>query len=490
MAEEDFDKLSKSKLKNLEKIKELGIEPYPYKFEPKNMAADIQKKYAKLKEAEHTKDKAVLAGRLLSFREFGKLIFADLLDGSGKIQLSFRSDVLSKEKFALLKNIDTGDFLGLQGIIFKTKKGELTVSVEDFELLSKSIRPLPEKWHGLKDIEIRYRQRYLDLISNPEIKEVFAKRAEIIKAAREFLDEKGFVEVEIPLLQPMYGGANARPFVTESWAWKSKFYLSISPELYLKRLIVGGFDKVYTICKNFRNEGVDKTHNPEFTMMECYASYWDYNDVMKLTEDLFVHVVKKINNSTKIEYQGVELDFKAPWKKMTMYEAMKKYANLDIEKLKDNDLRKLIEENKIELDVFKRGLAISHLFEHFCQDKLIQPIHLTDHPKETTPLCKLKRGNKDLIERFESFINGWEMTNGYSELNDPVLQRKFFEEQSDQGRAKGESHPIDSDYIEAMEYGMPPTGGLGLGIDRLVMLLTNSATIKDVIFFPQLRPEK
>ncbi|PIN85695.1 MAG: lysine--tRNA ligase [Candidatus Diapherotrites archaeon CG11_big_fil_rev_8_21_14_0_20_37_9] len=486
-----IDELIESKKKNLRDIRNSGIDPYPYTFKITASSVELKEKFdSKLEAGDHTKDNASVAGRIMIKRGFGKLHFLSLQDSFGKIQVVGSANDTEKDSFDLLSKIDQGDFIGVEGTIMKTKKGELSVLAKKVSVLSKSILPLPEKWHGLTDIETRYRKRHLDLIVNPDVKNVFEKRAKIIGLVRSFLEARGFLEVEIPLIQPNYGGANARPFITKSHAWKSDFYLSISPELYLKRLIIGGFDKVYTVCKNFRNEDVDKTHNPEFTMMECYASYWDYNDMMALTEQMFEYIVKEVTGSTVVEYEGTRIDFKAPWKRMTMYEALKKLANLDIGKLNDDDLKDLLAKNQLELDVFKRGLAIAELFGHLCEDKLIQPTFITDHPKETTPLCKPKRGNPDLIERFEPFINGWEMANAYSELNDPILQEKFFEEQADQGRGKGENQPPDTDFVEAMKYGMPPTGGLGIGIDRMVMLFTGQSTIKDVIFFPQMRPEK
>jgi lysyl-tRNA synthetase class 2 len=325
------------------------------------------------------------------------------------------------------------------------------------------------------------------------VREVFVKRSKIISAWREFLDSKGFLEVEIPTLQPTYGGASARPYVTQSNAWKSTFYLSISPELYLKRLLVGGYDKVYTVCKNFRNEDVDKTHNPEFTMSEFYWSYADLNDMINLTEQMVEFIALKVNGSTKINYQGTEIDVKAPWKRIKMIDALNDKLKTDVrdmtvEELYDIALREGLE---INADERKWGLLVAELFEHFCEAELIQPTWVVEYPKETTPLCKPSREDSErLIERTECYINGHELCNGYSELNDPILQRKFFEEQKDQGRAKGENHPMDEDFLEAIGYGMPPAGGMGLGIDRLVIYLTNSATIKDVIFFPQMRPEE
>ncbi len=486
-----ISELTGAKKAHLEALRKEGIEPYPYSYNPKDYSADLKDKFDKtLSPGEHTSFNAVIAGRIMGVRSFGKLYFVIVQDYKGRIQVNITESDTEQKSFNLMKFLDVGDFIRQEGTKHKTKKGELSILAQKIVLLAKSLNPLPEKWHGLTDIETRYRKRHLDLIMNPQIKEVFEKRAKIIKFVRKFLESKGFLEVETPLLQPNYGGANARPFVTKSWAWKSDFYLSISPELYLKRLTIGGFDKVYTICKNFRNEDVDKTHNPEFTMMECYAAYWDYNDMMALTEELFEKVAIEINGTTVIKYEGKEIDLKAPWPKLTMYEAIKKFTGHDVEKMSDEEIKQILKENKIELEQYKRGLAIAEIFSHFCEKNLIQPHFIIDHTKETTPLCKLKRGNKDLIERFETFINTWEMTNAYSELNDPELQEYFFKEQAEQGRAKGENHPPDDEFVDALKYGMPPTGGLGIGIDRLVMLITAQPTIKDVILFPQMKPEK
>jgi lysyl-tRNA synthetase class 2 len=391
-----------------------------------------------------------------------------------------------------LKYLDAGDFIGVKGYMFRTHKGELTLMVEDAELLTKSIAPLPEKWHGLKDVETRYRQRYVDLIINPEVKKVFEMRSKIIRLVRKFLDERGFLEVETPLMQPVYGGANARPFVTYANAWDTHLYMSISPELYLKRLVVGGYEKVYTICKNFRNEDVDKTHNPEFTMIEAYAAYVDYNYWMEMTEDLYVYIAKELFGSTKFDYCGTEIDVKKPWKRYTMEQALKELAGKDVEKMPDAQIQKLLAENEIEVEGgYNRGLAINELFGRLCEPKLIQPVFIIDPPRETCPLAKQHRKNPKLIERFEPFIMGWEVANAYSELNDPAIQKEEFEKQEESRKKKSleHIHPADFDYVNALEYGMPPTGGWGMGIDRLVMLFTGSATIKDVIFFPQMRPE-
>ncbi len=485
--------LREAKLKNLEKINSLGVNPFPYSFSRTHFSSELHEKYdSKLSPAEHTKDIVSVCGRIMVSRGFGGLTFLDLVDGKGKIQVCVKKGFSSENSLKLKDCLDRGDFVGVKGEVFKTKMGEVTVLVSELTFLSKSLLPLPEKWHGLQDIELRHRQRHLDLIMNSEVRKVFETRTKIIKLVKQFLDENGFLEVETPLLQPVYGGANARPFTTKSHAWKSDFYLSISPELYLKRLIIGGFEKVYTICKNFRNEDVDKTHNPEFTMLEFYSAYWDYNDVMNFTEKLFQFVVKGVKSSLKFSYAGKEINVQSPWNRISMYDALKKYANLDVDKLSDEDLKKLIAEHKIELPAidFVRGLAIAKLFEKLCEEYLIQPTFVIDHPKETTPLCKVHREFPELIERLEPYINGWEVGNGYSELNNPIVQLKIFEEQQEFGRVKGENHPIDFDFVNSMECGMPPTGGMGIGIDRLTMLLTDSSTIRDVILFPQMRPEK
>ncbi len=477
----------------INKIKELRswkVEPYPYSFEKKNEIGDVVSKFDKIKKEEKTKTKVQIAGRIMRKRDMGKIMFLDVQDWSGRIQLVAKKDDV-KEDYKVLKKLDIGDYLGASGIVFKTKMGELSVEVKDFSLLCKSIRPLPEKWHGLKDVEERYRKRSVDMIVNPEVRNVLVMRHEIIKAVREYMNSKGFVEIEIPTLQPIYGGAGAKPFKTHINAWDMDLFMSISPELYLKRLAVGGIEKVYSICKNFRNEGVDKTHNPEFTMMEWYEAYVDYNKGMERFEEIYEYVSKKVLGKTVIEYQGKKIDFKRPWKRMTMIDAIKKFGELDVSKMSDDELL----DKCLGLGVegvnkkTSRGWLIAYLFEELCEEKLVQPVHITDHPKETIPLCKGKRGNEALIERFEPYIFGMEIGNGYSELNDPVLQRKLLEEQSKSGRGGGEEeHPMDEDFVQAIETGMAPTGGVGLGIDRMVMLFTNSSSIRDVIAFPTMKP--
>ncbi|MBU4352588.1 MAG: lysine--tRNA ligase [Nanoarchaeota archaeon] len=484
------EQLVNDRIAKIKRLKEKGIEPYPYNFDKKNDAIDLFSKFNSLNAGEHSKSKVKVAGRMLSLRLMGGAAFAHILDNTGKIQLYFAKNNLKNYKD--LKLFDMGDFIGVEGVIFKTKKGELSIEVKKFKLLSKSLRPLPEKWHGLQDTEIRYRKRYLDFISNPEVKQVFEKRAKILSLIRQFMEKKGFVEVDIPVLQPIYGGASAKPFKTHINAWDLDLFLSISPELYLKRLIIGGFEKVYTICKNFRNEGVDRTHNPEFTMMECYWAYKDYEDMMKLTEELFEFVCLKLFGTTKITYQGNKIDFKKPWKRIAMIDAIKKYTNINVKELNDADLKKLLKDYKIKSEQeFNRDLAIQAIFEELVEEKLIQPTFIVDHPKATSPLCKVHKDHPELLDRFEPYVMGWELGNAYSELNDPREQKKLLQEQAESGkRGDSEAHQMDEDFITALEHGMPPTGGLGIGIDRMIMLLTDAKTIRDVIAFPTMRPEK
>lgn len=482
MVQKRLTELRAQRLEKAETLRRLGINPYPCKFDKKHTCKQALKLLGK---------KAKTAGRIISLRGHGRILFMDLSDYTGKIQLWFQENEIGKEKFKLLKLFDVGDFIGTEGQVVKTKTGEITINVSKFEMLSKALRPLPAKWHGLKDIEDRYRKRYLDLLMNPEVKKTFEMRSKIVAEIRNFFIDREFFEVETPTLQPLYGGANARPFTTHHNALDTDLYLKISDELYLKRLIVGGFEKVFEIDHNFRNEGIDKTHNPEFTMMECYWAYADYKDMMKLTEDLFCYVAGKVLKTTIIEFAGNKINLKAPWKRLTMAEAIKKYLGWDPDKITDEEMKKKLKEKKVELvGGYCRGLAIAALFEEV-EPNLIQPTFITDFPKETTMLCKLGRDNSDLIERFEPYIAGWEAGNAYSELNDPELQRSFFKSELKQKEAGvEETHPMDDDFIESLEYGMPPTGGLGVGVDRLVMLLTDQQSIRDVILFPVLRAKK
>jgi lysyl-tRNA synthetase, class II len=481
----------KRKLEELEKI---GINPYPHKYSPKDFSKDILEKYKGIKNNEKTKDRVKIAGRIMTVRNLGKLIFATLQDSNGRIQIIFQRDETDNGSFEMFKKYsDIGDFWGIEGAVMKTKTGEVSVLARKSQILSKSILPLPEKFHGLADKEERYRKRYLDLIINPEVKEVFEKRTKILEAIREVLKKRGFEEVETPYLQPLYGGASAKPFETHLNALDMKLYLAISPELYLKRLIVGGYEKVFTISRNFRNEGIDRWHNPEFTMMEIYQAYADYNDMMDLFEDIYEFCCKKINGSTKIKFRGKVIDFKKPWKRMKMSQAIKKYAGIDVEKMSEKEVFEFIKKNKIDCKKNCWGWAIQSIFEHFCEDKIEQPTFILDHPLETTPLCKKHREGSSfcqLIERFEPFCMGAELGNAYSELNDPILQRQLLEEQQDSLReGDDEANPLDEDFLNAVEIGMPPTGGLGLGIDRMVMFLTGQDSIRDVLLFPFMKPE-
>jgi len=427
----------------------------------------------------------IVAGRIRALRGHGSIRFLDLEDESGRIQV-----VISKnnvKNFSDLSEVSVGDFLRTKGTRFKTKAGEESIKVTKFDLLSKALRRIPDGWgeNKLKDEETRYRNRSVDLAIYPDRRQVFIKRSKIIESVRKTLVKEGYIEVETPTLQPLYGGANARPFITHINVWDMQMYLRISPELYLKYLIMGGYDKVFEITKNFRNEGVDRTHNPEFTMMECYSAYSDYHDMMDLTEKIYKNSAKAALGTTKVNYQGVEINFGKKWRRLTMKDAIKKYLNIEVDKLSDDEIKQSIIDQGLEYEgEWIRGLGIATLFEAV-EDKLIQPTFIIDFPRETTTLCKPHRNDPSLIERFEPYICGWEVGNAYTELNDPVLQRQFWEEE----RADDpEAHQLDEDFIRAMEYGMPPTGGLGLGIDRLVMILTNQTKIRDVILFPTMKP--
>jgi lysyl-tRNA synthetase class 2 len=483
-----FEELRQSKLQKLVELRKKGISPFPYQYIRTHTAGEIREKFNSLQNGEESSVQAKVCGKVMSIRGFGKLMFVDLFDDTGKIQIQLKVGVTPESMFELVKLLDTGDYAGAEGKIIRTQRGELSILADTVQVLSKSVAPLPDKWHGISDIEARYRQRYLDLFMNPEVKKIFVNRAKIIQSIRKVLDQQGFVEVEIPTLQPEYGGANARPFVTHSNALDQDLYLSISPEIYLKRLIIGNIEKVYTVTKNFRNEDIDKTHNPEFSTMECYWAYADYNDMMELTEEMFREACIAVHGNEQFTYQGKEFDLSGKWERLPMKKAIKKYGNVNVDDLSDQEMLNMIAKTGKKMENPKlRGLIISELFEAIAEHHLIQPTHLMDHPYETTPLCKEHRTEKGLIERFESFINGWEMSNAYSELNDAIKQRELLEKQSKEGRAKGEEMPVDEDFIRAMEYGMPPTGGLGMGIDRMCMLLLDQPTIRDVIFFPQMR---
>ena len=487
------------RLSKLEKIRQLGTEPYPYSFQQSHTVPEVIAQSEQLLKNGQT---VTIAGRLLAVRGKGKASFANIQAQHTRLQIYVRLDSVGETAFEIFKLCDIGDHLGISGTLMHTKTGELTLRASTVELLSKSIRPMPmpkvEEKDGerivhdeVTDKELRYRQRYLDLILNPKVADVFRKRTLIFQTIRDYLCEEGFLEVETPTLQAVYGGANATPFVTHHKALDQEFYLRISNELYLKRLIAGGFDAVFEFVKDFRNEGIDRTHNPEFSALEFYQAYVDYNEIMRHTENICERCSIAVNGSTVTEYEGQTIDLKAPWPRLSMLDAIQTLGGIPFEKLSDTEVQNLLKENSWELDAdYNRGLATQLVFEETCETQLIQPTFITDHPKETSPLCKQNRENPDLLERFEAYINGWEVANAYSELNDPVIQRRLMEEQVERGRGgEKETQPLDEDFLRAMEYGMPPMGGVGFGIDRIVMLLTGQSTIRDVILFPTMRPE-
>jgi len=485
-----MEELIRVRRQKLEELKSQGHNPFFCNFKPTHRAEELLEKYGGLAAGQEAKGSRVaVAGRIMSLRWHGKSSFAHLMDGTAKIQVYVRCEVVGDEAYRLFKRFDIGDFLGVNGSVFKTRTGEVTVLVGGFVLLAKSLRPLPEKWHGLKDVEIRYRQRYLDLICNPQVKEVFLIRSRIISRIRKFLDDRGFLEIETPMMQTLPGGAAASPFVTHHKALGRDLYLRIAPELYLKRLVVGGLERVYEINRSFRNEGISTRHNPEFTMLELYQAYSDYEDLMEMTQELIAHLAKQVLGTLKIEYQTQPIDLSPPWERLTLAEAISKYGGLDLVKVKD--LRSRAKDLGIEVANNESDFQmIDDIFKELVEPKLIQPTFITDYPIELTPLARSKPEDHRIAERFELFVGGIELANAYSELNDPVEQRERLAQQMALRWAGSEkAGKIDEDFIRALEYGMPPTGGLGIGIDRLVMVLTNSASIRNVILFPHLRPE-
>lgn len=473
----------------LDKIRALGVEPYGQKFEWDHHAADIRKEAEQLEKDEtHVR----IAGRIMIRRGQGKTAFCVLRDQTGDIQVYFKRDELPENEWALFKLVDIGDILGIEGTVFTTHTGELTVRVLHFTMLSKSLRPLPEKWHGLTDKEQRYRQRYLDLIMNPEVRETFVKRAAMMSAIRKWYTDHGFLEVETPVLQPLYGGANAKPFPTHFNALDMTMYLRIAPELYLKRLLVGGYERIFEITRNFRNEGMDTRHNPEFTAIETYQAYGDIEDVINQTEQIVAACAMASYGSMKFTYEDTEIDVTPPWPRLTMAEAVKKYTGEDFDACQTiEDARAIADKLHVEYGEYDGfGKILSECFDAYVEEHLIQPVHITKHPIEVSPLSKLDPKDPRYTIRFESYIYGRELANGFSELNDPIDQRKRFELQVEERKhGDDEAHPIDEDFLTALEYGMPPTGGLGIGLDRLFMLMTNSASIRDVLLFPAMKPE-
>jgi len=489
---EEINELIEQRIKKLGELRQSGVEPFGSTYSAEDHTAELHEKCNTLtKEALETDPvRCSLAGRIVAMRDFGKAAFAHIQDVTGKMQVYFKKDVLG-DQFPLLKKLDIGDIIGLRGKLFRTRTNELTVEVEDFLFLTKSLRPLPEKWHGLKDIETRYRQRYVDLIVNPEVRQVFVKKSMIIKAIRDFLEAKGFIEVETPMMQPIPGGATARPFKTHHNALGVDLFLRIAPELYLKRLLVGGYERVYELNRNFRNEGISTKHNPEFTMLEFYIAYRDYHFLMSLTEELISSIAEKTLGKLQVEYEGHIVDLTPPWPRIPMLDALvqkgvPREILYDIEKAKA-----WAKENNVAIEKGATlGKILDEIFKEKVEPELIQPTFITDHPVELSPLAKRKADNPDLVERFELFITSREIANAFSELNDPLDQKqRFFAQVEAKAQGDEEAHSMDEDFIRALEYGMPPAAGEGIGIDRLVMLLTNSPSIRDVILFPQLKPE-
>jgi len=481
-----------NKWEEIEELKREGIDPFGHSFFRTHKIKDLIENNKNLQAGECCQGKVSIAGRIMALRTHGKAIFANIEDVSGRIQIYIKSNKIGENAFKLFSKIGIGDILGVSGLIFKTRTGEVTIFVEEFILLCKSVRSLPEKWHGLKDVEIRYRKRYLDLMVNPSVREIFIKRSKVVQSIRNFLDSKGFLEVETPIMQPIPGGATARPFITHHNALHRDFYLRIAPELYLKRLLVGGLEKVYELSRNFRNEGISTKHNPEFTMLELYEAYGDYHSMMQITEELIVYILKNVLGSLEIEYRGNKIDFTLPWKRISMYKAIEDAVGIRVDKISPKDFSKVVKKYNLNTKSnINRGEIINELFEKYVEPILIQPTFVIDYPLKLSPLSKQNKDNPELVERFELFISSMELVNAFTELNDPAEQERRFEEQVAKKEAGDmESHFMDKDYVEALEYGMPPAGGLGLGIDRLMMLLTNSDSIKEVILFPQLKSKE
>ncbi|RLC33161.1 lysine--tRNA ligase [Candidatus Shapirobacteria bacterium] len=487
MSQTKLQQIRQQRLNKIDKLKSLGIDSYP---QPKlvdkqtcQYALSIPKKLV------------LLAGRLMSIRGHGKILFADLVDQTGKIQLFFQQEELGKDQLKLAKILDIGDIVQIKGSVFKTSAGQITINVQSFKLLSKSIRPLPEKWHGFKDIEERYRQRYLDLIVNPQVRQVFQTRTTILTELRKYLDQHGFMEVETPILQPIYGGASAKPFVTHHNQLDTDMYLRISDELYLKRLIVGGFEKVYEVSRDFRNEGVSKFHNPEFTQIEFYWAYADYEMLMEFTEQMLTHIIKLVKGKLKISYQGIELDFTPPFKRLTFRDAIFNQIGIDVDLIEnETQFKQALKDKNIKLDLgdsIGLGAYFDTLYKEFVRPHIVQPTYITDYPAQMIALAKKKEDDKTKIASFQLLANGTEVLKAYNELNDPIDQSARWKEEETLAKKGDETAmQFDDDYIRALEYGMPPTAGWGMGIDRLTQILTDQPTIKDVILFPTMRPKQ
>lgn len=487
MEENNLNEMLLLRRQKLDELKEMGRDPFKVEtYSVSNKSGEIKEGF------EGFEGKIVsVAGRIMSKRGHGKVIFMDIQDDEGRIQLFVKLDNMDESEYELLKTYDIGDILGAVGEVFKTKTGEISIKVSEVKLLTKSLQILPEKFHGLKDQDLRYRQRYVDMIVNPEVKNAFVLRSRIIKAIREFLDNRGFLEVDTPILSSVAGGATAKPFITHHNTLDLEMYMRIANELYLKRLIVGGFDKVFEMGRMFRNEGMSIKHNPEYTAMELYQAYADYNDMMDITESLVVYVAEKVLGTTKINYQGKDIDLTPPWRRLSMEDAVREYAGVDFSNIEtDEEARAIAKEKGLEItEHMTRGHIINEFFEAFGEQHLNQPTFILHHPVEVSPLAKRNAEDPRITNRFEAFMNCWEIANAFSELNDPIDQKKRFEDQI-QERESGndEAHMMDKDFIRALEVGLPPTGGLGIGIDRLIMLLTDQPSIRDVILFPTMKP--
>ena len=482
--------LIKERIRKLQEIRESGVDPYPYQFEKTHDAKQIIEKYDPIEKEDIGEDEVSVAGRIMQCRKMGKASFFHIQDETEKIQVYIRQNDVGEDQYSLFKKTDIGDIVGIKGSIFKTKTGEVSVYAKNLTLLCKSLRPLPEKFHGIQDQELKYRKRYLDLIMDPETKDLFKKRAKVIQLVRRFLDDIGFLEVDTPVLQTIYGGTNAKPFTTHINAYNMQMYLRVAPELYLKRLMIGGFEKVYEIARNFRNEGVDQTHNPEFSMIEWYEAYVDYHVMMDRAEAMIKMIAKEVNGSEQLGVLEESIDIDYEWPRLSMTDAIKQYLDIDVTTMSLDDLQTYSDKKGITVRGTETvGSLTFAIFDKLVCEQLLKPIWIIDYPKEVSPLSKPHRDKPDLVERYELYIGGKEICDGWSELNDPEVQRDRFEKKKAAMRSgDDEAHPMDDDFIEALEFGLPVCGGIGMGIDRLVMLITNTWSIRDVLFFPTMKP--